>query len=306
MQIKQLPHEGWENNLQLANEHAELIVSVDVGPRILSYRTPDGVNVFKNYPEQLGGRGEAEWKIRGGHRIWIAPEHQELSYIPDNVPVKFEMIGPGGIRLENEPVEPWGIRKVLEVSLAGDSSKVTLIHTAVNESNKAVSIATWGLSVMAAGGLEIIPLPELGQHPRDLLPNRVMVAWPYTDLSDERWRFGWKFITLRQTSEGVPTKLGLAHTEKWVAYLMRDALFIKTFDHVPGELYPDLGCNFETFSNDEMLEIESLSPLRNLEPGQSVSHTENWYLLGGIPQPHSLKQRDLDDWIQPLLRRVGL
>ena len=306
MQIKQLPHGGWENNLQLANEHAELIISIDVGPRVLSYKTPGGPNVFKNYPEQLGGRGEKEWMIRGGHRIWLAPEHVELSYLPDNQPVQFEMKQPAGVRLHNAATAPWNIRKTLDISLATDSSAVTVTHIATNESDKPVTLATWGLSVMVPGGLEIIPLPPLGLHPRDLLPNRLMVIWPYTDMSDPRWRFGLEFITLRQTSDGVPTKIGLAHTERWVAYLMKDVLFIKTLEHVPGETYPDMGCNFETFSDDKMLEIESLSPLRVVPPGGSVSHTEHWHLFGDIPEPHSLKQRDLQEWIQPLLRRAGL
>jgi hypothetical protein len=306
MPIKQLPHAGWENNLQLANEYAELIISLDVGPRVLSYRTPGGPNVLKVYPDQLGGSGENKWMIRGGHRLWIAPEHQELSYVPDNAPVQFELKQPAGVRLQNAPVAPWGIRKTLDISLATDSPAVTVVHTATNESDKPVTMATWGLTVMAPGGLEIIPVPPLGQHPRDLLPNRLIVVWPYTDMSDARWRFGWKFITLRQTADGVPTKLGLAHTEKWVAYLMKDAFFIKTLDFSPGEPYPDMGCNFETFSNDEMLEIESLSPLRIVPPGGSVSHTERWHLLGGIPQPHSLKQRDLAEWISPLLAQAGL
>ena len=87
---------------------------------------------------------------------------------------------------------------------------------------------------------------------------------------------------------------------------MRNDLFIKTFDYVEGEKYPDLGCNFETFTNNEMLEIESLSPLKTLAPGESVSHTEHWYLVGECSQPASLKEADLEAWLQPHLRQLGL
>jgi len=304
--IKKLRYGGWENNLQLANEHVELIISLDIGPRILSYNIPGGQNVFKSYPAQLGGTGESEWLIRGGHRLWLAPEDESRSYVPDNVPVIHDLKEPNGVHLENAAAEPYRIKKEMDISLATDGSRVTIVHKAVNESPGPISIATWSLTVMAPGGLEIIPLPPPGQHPRDLVPNRLMVAWPFTDLSDPRWRFGWRFITLRQTSEGVPTKLGLAHAEKWIGYLTRDALFIKTFEYESGEIYPDRGCNFETFSNSEMLEIESLSPLRTLEPGESVSHTEHWYLFGGIAEPASLKELDLAAWIEPYLRRAGL
>ena len=203
MQIQKLSYEGWQQNVALSNNHVELIITLDVGPRIISFRTPRGHNVFKNYAEQIGGSGESEWMIRGGHRLWIAPE-ADVSYALDNSPVSHEML-PNGIRMENAPVAPWGLRKVLTVTLADDSSEVTVHHRVVNESAKPVEIASWGLSVMAPGGLEIIPTPALGEHPRDLLPNRLIVPWPYTDMTDSRWRFGSEFITLRQTHDGGPT-----------------------------------------------------------------------------------------------------
>jgi len=304
MQTHTVPFGGWPNNIALSNSHAELIVTTDVGPRIISFKTPRGQNVLKNYAEQMGGSGESEWKIRGGHRLWIAPEG-DISYALDNSPVKHEVTG-NTVRLENDPVAPWGIRKTLTISLAENSPEVTLHHKITNESQAEVELASWALSVMAPGGLEIIPLPPLGEHPRDLLPNRLIVSWPYTDMTDPRWRFGWKFITLRQTQDGGPTKLGLAHREKWVAYLNGDSLFVKTFGYEEGAHYPDFGCNFETFSNTEMLEVESLGPLRKLKPGESTDHVEKWYIFGEVAQPASLQEQDLAAWIQPLLASVGL
>ena len=41
--------------------------------------------------------------------------------------------------------------------------------------------------------------------------------------------------------------------------------------------------NFETFSNEDFLEVESLGPLAPLDPGASVSHTETWQLFRGVP-----------------------
>jgi len=317
MQIQKISHEGWPHNAALSNSHVELIITLDVGPRIISYRTPRSHNVFKNYPEQMGGSGESDWMIRGGHRLWIAPE-VKATYAFDNSPVSHEML-PNGIRMENAPVAPWGLRKILTVTLAEDSTEVTVHHRVINESSSPVEISSWGLSVMAPGGLEIIPQPELGEHPGPILPliergapldgflpNRLIVPWPYTDMTDPRLRFGSEFITLRQTHDGTPIKLGLAHKEKWVAYLNGETLFVKTFDYVAGAAYTDLGCNFETYSDQNMLEIETLSPLRNLQPGEAVEHTEKWYLLGDAPQPPSLQEQDLGDWIAPLLAKLGV
>ena len=58
---------GWEKNLKLSNNFAELIVTVGVGPRIISYRPAEGRSVFKLVNDQDGKTNEKDWKIRGGH-----------------------------------------------------------------------------------------------------------------------------------------------------------------------------------------------------------------------------------------------
>ena len=307
MKKELIAHAGWNRNLYLANDHAEVIVTLDVGPRILSYKRPGAENVFKNYNDQLGSSGESDWKIRGGHRFWIAPEDEVVTYHLDNQPVDYRIEEfTQEIVIDSLQIQAGQIMKSLAVTLADNDSHVTVRHTARNDGDEPIQIASWGLSVMKPGGIEIIPQPPLGEHPRDLLPNRGIVLWPYTDLSDARWHLGRDFFTLRQSEGFPPTKLGLAHREKWVAYVIEDSIFIKTFEHVTGAVYPDGGCNFETFTNDEMLEIESLSPLAALAPGESVSHTENWYLFPITSEAQIESEEALAYWLKPYLQKTGV
>jgi hypothetical protein len=304
MAIDYVSFGGWPNNLRIANAHAELIVTLDVGPRVISYRTTEGANVFKTFDAQLGGTAEAEWQSRGGHRFWLAPEHPVLSYIPDNDAVEHHVVSSEEVEFIHSLGASLPIRKTLTVALDQDSTRVTATHRAENIGAKPLTVATWGLSVMAPGGLEIIPLPPLGEHPRDLLPNRPMVLWPFTDMTDPRWHWGKRFITLRQGNAG-PTKAGLAHKERWIAYHQGDSLFIKTIEFRDGATYPDFGCNFETFTNEEMLEVEALGPLVELAPGESTSHTEHWNLFAGVTPPPRQNEDALADWIAPWLQRAG-
>jgi len=307
MKKELIAHAGWNRNLYLANDHAEVIVTLDVGPRILSYKRPGAENVFKSYDDQLGSSGESDWKIRGGHRFWIAPEDEVVTYHLDNQPVDYRIEEfTQEIVIDSLQIQAGQIMKSLAVTLADNDSHVTVRHTARNDGDEPIQIASWGLSVMKPGGIEIIPQPPLGEHPRDLLPNRGIVLWPYTDLSDARWHLGRDFFTLRQSEGFPPTKLGLAHREKWVAYVIEDSIFIKTFEHVTGAVYPDGGCNFETFTNDEMLEIESLSPLAALAPGESVSHTENWYLFPITSEAQIESEEALAYWLKPYLQKTGV
>lgn len=307
MNIETTNLHGWENTLRLANDSVELFVTTDVGPRILVYKTRQGDNVLKIFEDQVNSSGESEWRIRGGHRLWIAPEDEVLSYHIDNQSVQWRHdVEENEIILESLQESPSHLRKILGLSLDGGSSHVALRHTILNEGSTPLLLAPWALTVMQPGGIEIIPQPPLGEHPRDLLPNRGMVLWPYTDLSDPRYTLGRKFWMLRQAEDYPPTKFGLSHREKWIAYLLNDSLFIKTFNHHAGAQYPDGGCNFETFTNSEMLEVESLGELVTLEPGQSITHNEQWYLFPLVDEIQIESEDSLAEWIAPYLAQAQI
>ena len=288
--VEKVEYKGWKNNLRLSNGDAELILTLDVGPRVLSYKLKDGKNVFVELSDQLGKSGESEWVARGGHRLWVGPEDLTRTYAPDNSPIKYEKTSSGGIRLIQDPDE-YGIQKELDVQLATSGSNVTVTHRITNAAKKETELAPWALSMMAPGGIEIIPLPPKRPHPgppknakspKDFWPNQVMVIWPFTDFKDPRWDFGTKYITLRHDANRGPTKIGLAHQLGWIGYLNGGTLFVKRIPYEEGKTYPDNGCNFETFSNQDMQEIESLGPMVKLAPGKLAEHVERWELMGGV------------------------
>lgn len=289
--VEKVEYQGWKNNLKLSNGDVELVVTLDVGPRVISYRLAGGKNVFKNYDDSLGKSGEPEWMIRGGHRLWAAPEDPARTYAPDNGPVVYKELGPGHVRFTPAPESAFGLQKEIDIALAPTGSKVTVTHRITNVGSAPTELAVWSLSVMAPGGTEVIPLPAKRPHPgsaknakgpADFAPGLTLVLWPYADFKDPRWHFGSKFLTLTQDAHRGPTKVGLAHRSGGVGYLNGGTLFVKRFDYHDGQAYPDGGVNYETFTNEDMLEMESLGPLTKLAPGRSAEHTETWELFGGI------------------------
>ncbi|MBW3637680.1 MAG: hypothetical protein KY445_14640 [Armatimonadetes bacterium] len=64
----------WKNNLHLQNDGCELLITLDVGPRILKFGPRGGQSVFKIFGVHLGGTEGALWPCRGGPRVWLAPE----------------------------------------------------------------------------------------------------------------------------------------------------------------------------------------------------------------------------------------
>src|SRR4051794_13065761 len=124
--IDTVEYRGWKNNLRLSNGSAEAIITLDVGPRVIAYRAPGGFNVLKNYDEQMGGTGEAEWQIRGGLRFWLAPEDLTRTYFPDNRPVKYEKVGPSTVRLTPPPEAEYGVQKEMTIGLAESGTRVSV------------------------------------------------------------------------------------------------------------------------------------------------------------------------------------
>ena len=273
----------WPNALRLSNGDAELIVTLDVGPRILSYSRTGGVNPFNIYADQAGGVGEPQWKIRGGHRLWLAPEGPAFSYYPDNRTVAWEKIGETGVRLTPPPEPTTGFQKEIDLILDAAGARATVVHRIIRTAAAPRLAAPWALSVMAPGGFAVLPQPPLGEHPRDLLPTRRLALWSYTDLSDPRWRFGRKFITLRQEPGGRPTKVGMSSAAGWAAYVLKRTVFIKRFSFVADAEYPDFGSNLEAYADSRMLELETLGPVKLMERGEKAELIEHWDLRDDLP-----------------------
>jgi hypothetical protein len=283
VKISVIPYSGWTNCIEISNGIVNAVVTTDVGPRIIRFGFCDQENEFCEYADQVGRTGGDEWNIFGGHRLWHSPEAHPRSYHPDNASVEWKEIDNGICLLQ--PTESWAqIQKELHFALAPDSASATVVHRLTNKGAWPIELAAWALSVMAPGGKAIVPHPK--GNPKALLPNRVLTLWPYTNMNDERIYWGEKFSILSQdTSATNPFKLGLSVEDGWAAYANHGHLFVKYFSYQRGAKYPDFGASAEVYTNECMLELETLSPLVCLEPGESIEHEEQWVLLDNVKAP---------------------
>jgi hypothetical protein len=299
VKIEKTSYQGWANCYRISNGTVELIVTADVGPRIMRYAFVGGQNIFKEYAGQLGKSGEKEFQLRGGHRLWVAPERLETTWALDNGPVKVAV--KGGVLEARQPVDLAGLEKTIIVKLAPSGSGVEVVHRVKNATAWDIEFAPWALTMMTPGGRAITGFPPRGKHPEVLLPTNPLVMWAYTDLSDARWGFTKKYLTLRQDpGVAAPQKIGLFNENTWAGYLLGSELFLKRTKAASGPSYPDFGCSFETFTNDEMLELETLGPLGGVPSGGSVEHVERWSLLRNISIA-TWTDAELDRVLLPLL-----
>src|SRR5262249_466855 len=163
-----------------------LIVTADVGPRVIRFGFVGGQNLFKEYAEQLGKAGEDKFQLRGGDRVWKAPEDSIATWAPDNVPVEISVSANGLIA--RPPVEPLThLQKEIEVKMAASGSEVTVIHRIANQTLFPLEYSVWSLTMMAQGGVAVSGFPPRGRHPINLEATNPLVMWAYTNLADKRW-----------------------------------------------------------------------------------------------------------------------
>jgi hypothetical protein len=297
--MEKIAYKGWDHCIRLANPTMEMILTGDVGPRIIRFGFISKPNEFHEDDAWVGKSGDSEFHSYGGHRLWRAPEDPILTYIPDNHPVTIEQT-PDGLHLLPPPEIPPALQKEWFVHLDPKQAHARIRHRLTNIGSAAVRLAPWAITVMAPEGVAILPFPPRGRHPENLLPKSRLAVWAYTDMTDPRWFWGQKYILLRQDpKKTLPQKIGASVPDGWAAYCRDNHLFVKIFPYQPEKEYPDLGSSAELFTNADILEVETLGPLVRLEPGQSIEHAEDWFLFKDVPEPNS--DRDVDRSILPRL-----
>ena len=284
VKFSEISYKNFGKCIKMENETVTVIITVDVGPRVIYYGLNGKQNIFNEDinrdtvrdSKQLHDFFETEenWYIYGGHRLWSSPESYPESYTPDNHPVPYEIDG-NSLKLMPEDRIKVGERHIMTVTLDDTTSDVTVKHAIKNIADYDIRLAPWCLTVAEKGGVEILP-----QCTKDtgLLSNRRMVFWAYSDVNDPRFYVCDKYITLAQTDREESFKIGVNNEDGWGAYLNDGQLFIKRFRFDPLGEYPDYSVNYETFTNQYVMEIESLGTLENLHPGDFIEYDEYWQI----------------------------
>jgi hypothetical protein len=279
--LEKIQYENLSNCIRLTNGEIEIVVTTDVGPRVIFYGFVGGENILGEYFDLKTETALGEFKPYGGHRLWIAPENMPNSYAPDNSPVEYEFDEQNNsIRLV-QPIETvTKTQKEIIVTLAESGSDVTVHHKITNRGDREIELAAWALTIMRGGGEVLIPNEPFAPYGAEtLLPVRNLTCWSYTNLSDSRWSFDREFIRLRADESKIePQKIGVLNRQGWAKYLSGDLEFVKRFDFIENAQYPDMNSNNEIYTAGAFVEIESLAPLVKLAPGASTEHIEHWQL----------------------------
>lgn len=260
-------------SLKIENEIYEMIIPLEFGIRITSFLRKgdhnflgEGINISRT-------NGDDTWYIRGGHRLWHTPEKFPRTYMPDNNAVDYE-INDEELILTQPVNNQTYIQKQLKIKFVDEGQRVSLEHVLINKGQWPIETAAWGITILRTGGIAKVPL---NTRKDDLLSTKRFSVWSYCHLGDERINFNEDYFTLKQdTSNERAFKIGTNNEEGWASYTEGGYTFTKSFDYKVGQEYPDHGCSFETYTNDKILELETLSPVQIIDSGEVIRHIEMW------------------------------
>lgn len=271
---------GWENCYSISDGEIEMIATADVGPRIISFGYKGQRNFFKLFDHQLGKSNDAEWMIYGGHRLWSAPEDPVISYIPDNSPVEVELDADSGSVCLIRPPDKSNLEKRITMRVA-KKNQFEIRNELVNRGELPITTAAWGISSLAAGGTGFAPLVKTVTNEKRYQASARLNLWAYTDFNDPAYTWKQDWIEIDQVKCKSKQKIGFWNEIPWLAYRLDDSILLIQVkeDQIPAEEYPDLGSNSEIYFDRDMLELETLSPWKTIEKGESVFNTEIWSLI---------------------------
>lgn len=263
---------------KMKNQYLSLWLSKNFGPRVLGLSYCGQENLLAFLPDaKLPIPGGGEYSLRGGHRLWVAPERPETTYIPDDQPPQVEEVE-DGLTFIQQVDQPTGIQKSWTIKLAAEDSQVVLDHRLVNQGEEAVEVAPWAVTMLRPGGIGLLPLEEGTVDEHGLWPNRELIFWPYTDLESQHLQLSNQGIFVMADMEEEALKVGAPTPCGWIAYRQDKLLFVKQTSYLEGENYLDRGASHQIYCNPNVIELETLGPVTILAPGQAVDHREIWHV----------------------------
>lgn len=294
--------------LQMENDCLTLLITVDVGPRIIYLAPKGGENLLYNAKEgtridrspmykQVFGE-DAEYHFYGGHRMWLAPQRLIHTESPDSVPVTVSEVE-NGVTLICPEATVIGFVSSMTVVMDPDQPQITVTCSFTNTHDEPKQNAVWQVTQCAPGGVVFVPFSDAPK------PRKPFTEWTLEDVSaplkpnasllkfigsirDPRIGIDDAYLTLSFDATRHPLKLGTQNTQGFALYANRGYLLRWDFDHDPNGTYTDGGCSFETYTDSEFTEVESLGQYLPFGKGETITHTETISvqpLKAPIPDP---------------------
>ena len=273
--IRDLLHTGLAA-IEIVERGTRMVIVHGVGPRIAWYGPARGENLL--FWDDAGLHTRGDWALRGGHRLWLTrPEADEAeeTYAPDNAPCRVRRLRDGCAI--TAPLDPARIEKTLAIRVDGD--RWSIEHRIRNAGDMLWSGGVWGLTCTLPSRDTRYRIPLDGGAPGwDVLTMVIPRRWGGTHTSrlvDPQFAFVEDALEIKPRGEEAKRMLFAPRGQLEMHDRARGS-FVKSAAPIAGR-YP-CATNVAIYLGPKrfMVELETMSPIVTLGPGQVLRHVEHW------------------------------
>lgn len=273
--IKQENYKGWPNSVILQRGDTRLVVVPGIGGRIMEFSLKEKNPIWQN-PSEFGKVYPIAnvWHNYGGYKTWNAPQavwgwppDPFLDFGRTNVEIIED-----GLRVYGAPSLKTGIMFIKEITIP-ERGKARIVEKMRNISGREVRWSIWDVTQVCTPCFVVFPAEKNSKFPEGLY------FFDEQSRKSSQWKIRNGLVIVEY--KGETGKIGLDSSSNWMLYLKDNLAYVKRFPTVKFANYPDEGCSVEVYTNSKelpYLEMEILSPLVNLKPGEEYSTWEEWYL----------------------------
>ena len=294
-----VPFHGFTKSIELTRGTTHVVLCPQVGGRVLEFSVDGQNSMFLDEAEKSWQPGKTTPVTAG--RFDYGPE---LTALPHPTLWSGEwtgaVTGPYSARLTSPKDDASGIQLVRDFQLAGRGKRASnppfhlICRQTIHNIGKEVrEVCHWGRSFSPSGGICLVPL---GDRPSRFPSKYAMYeegAIINVRNTDDKIRERDGFLEI--VSPPRKPKLGFDSTAGWLAYAMpNNTLFVKRFATYPDRVYNEAaGLTISVwYPTGPRIELEPIGPRERLQPGESASFTEDWWLFP-FPYPKEGQQIDL-------------
>jgi hypothetical protein len=282
--VDKLDYHGWSECYRMSNGNVDLIYVPQIG-RLMRFGYVGGPNFIWENPKLAGQSQDSDfpgkdWMNFGGDKLWPAPQDR-WGWPPDPVidagQAEVKVLPNGRLRIIGKASKKHGIRFIREISLDPKLPVVNIINIMENTSDMPQSWSIWEVCQVDRPLWAGVPESKSGRFRSGHYAFKGNEpARGYLRKDNEQVRI------MRNAKKGA--KIGSDSREGYAFAYKAGTDFAIKIDTTRGARYPDNGCIEEIWTNadpDQYVELEVLSPIRTLKPGERSSVKTRWSLSHG-------------------------
>ncbi|MBD3274053.1 MAG: DUF4380 domain-containing protein [Candidatus Marinimicrobia bacterium] len=291
VQVESISYLEWDGGIEVSNAETRLVVVPAIG-RIMHYSKAGGENLLWTNPEHYGetkpagdylSRGDSViWANFGGDKVWPTPQDlfEEINgraWPPDpwfdGARHEFERLK-NGVRLISPVSDYCGAQVTRTIRLAESGSRVT-IHQELTKRQQAQDEAVepiphtiWSVTQIRnpeEALFRLNPDSHLGQR---------YAVFPFEPRAADNF-YSYDNLGVFIPDSIHAQKVG-ADSDKWLAAIIGHTVFGQFFDRQQNATYPEGDLGATVYTSPAYTELELLSPLQELKPGESMEYTIAW------------------------------